>query len=135
MGELVFPHRTYCMLKITFMKMRKVIYLLTSAVVFAFAACNNSISFTLSPNVLQLKPGDIQTIEVIGSSQNLEWTSSNTEVATVYYGVVEAKAIGKTIITAKAGTSMATCEVFVTGTDGATLRITPAVVTLKKGEH
>lgn len=114
--------------------MRKVINLLTCAVVFVLTACNNSASFTLSPGVLQLKPGDIQTIEVIGSSQNLEWTTTNAEVATVYYGVVEAKAIGKTIITAKAGTNTASCEVFVSGSDGSTLRITPAFVAMKKGE-
>jgi len=114
--------------------MRKVINLLTCAVVFVLTACNNSASFTLSPGVLQLKPGDIQTIEVIGSSQNLEWSTTNAEVATVYYGVVEAKAIGKTIITAKAGTNTASCEVFVSGSDGSTLRITPAFVAMKKGE-
>ena len=114
--------------------MRKVINLLTCAVVFVLTACNNSASFTLSPSVLQLKPGDIQTIEVIGSSQNLECTTTNAEVATVYYGVVEAKAIGKTIITAKAGTNTASCEVFVSGSDGSTLRITPAFVAMKKGE-
>lgn len=114
--------------------MRKLTYSLLCAAALVLAACNNSASFTLSPGVLQLKPGDIQTIEVIGSSQNLEWTSSNDEVATVYYGVVEAKAIGKTIISAKAGTNTATCEVFVTGADGSTLRITPALVSMKKGE-
>ena len=90
--------------------------------------------FTLSPNVLQLKPGDMQTLEVVGSVTNIEWSSSNPDVATVYYGVVTAQAIGKTIITAKAGSQTATCEVFVTGSDGATLRITPPVVTMKKGE-
>ena len=90
--------------------------------------------FTLSPNVLQLKPGDMQTLEVVGSVTNIEWSSSNPDVATVYYGVVTAQAIGKTLITAKAGSQTATCEVFVTGSDGATLRITPPVVTMKKGE-
>ena len=115
--------------------MRKLTYFLMYAAALALAACNpNEASISLNPAVLQLKPGDIQTIEVIGSSQNLEWTSSNAEVATVYYGVVEAKAIGKTIITAKRGTNMASCEVFVTGTDGSTLRITPAFVAMKKGE-
>ena len=115
--------------------MRKLTYFLMYAAALTLAACNpNEASISLNPSVLQLKPGDIQTIEVIGSSQNLEWTSSNEEVATVYYGVVEAKAIGKTIITAKRGTNMASCEVFVTGTDGSTLRITPAFVAMKKGE-
>ena len=88
----------------------------------------------LNQTVLQMKPGDIQTVEVVGSVANVEWTSSNPEVATVYYGVVTAVAIGKTVITASAGKQSATCEVFVSGSDGATLRITPAVVSMKKGE-
>ena len=88
----------------------------------------------LNQTVLQMKPGEIQTVEVVGSVANVEWTSSNPEVATVYYGVVTAVAIGKTVITASAGKQSATCEVFVSGSDGATLRITPAVVSMKKGE-
>lgn len=115
--------------------MRKFINLILCAVVFAFAACEpNGASFSLNPNVLQLKPGDIQTVEIVGTAANVEWASSNEEVATVYHGVVTANAIGKTIITAKSGKQTATCEVFVSGSDGTTLRITPAVVSMKKGE-
>lgn len=115
--------------------MRKLRNLILLAAVVLLAACDpNGASFTLSPNVLQLKPGDIQTVQIVGSASNVEWTSSNEDVATVYYGVVTAQAIGKTIITAKSGNQTATCEVFVTGSDGSTLRITPAVVSLKKGE-
>lgn len=115
--------------------MRKLRNLILLAAVALLAACDpNGASFTLSPNVLQLKPGDMQTVEIVGSASNVEWTSSNPDVATVYYGVVTAQAIGKTIITAKSGNQTATCEVFVTGSDGSTLRITPAVVSLKKGE-
>ena len=114
--------------------MRKLRNLILWAAVVLLAACDpNGASFTLSPNVLQLKPGDMQTVEIVGSASNVEWTSSNPDVATVYYGVVTAQAIGKTIITAKSGKQAATCEVFVTGSDGATLRITPAVVSLKPG--
>lgn len=115
--------------------MRKLRNLILLAAVVLLAACDpNGASFTLSPNVLQLKPGDMQTVEIVGSASNVEWTSLNPDVATVYYGVVTAQAIGKTIITAKSGKQAATCEVFVTGSDGATLRITPAVVSLKPGE-
>lgn len=116
--------------------MRKLYYLMLVAVVLLWTACENSEEpFSLNPNVLQLKPGAIETIEIVGSAKNVEWTSSNPDVATVYYGVVTAQAIGKTIITATSGKQSATCEVFVTGSDGATLRITPAVVGLKKGEN
>lgn len=115
--------------------MRKLRNLILLAAVVLLAACDpNGASLTLSPNVLQLKPGDMQTVEIVGSASNVEWTSSNPDVATVYYGVVTAQAIGKTIITAKSGNQTATCEVFVTGSDGSTLRITPAIVSLKKGE-
>ncbi len=88
----------------------------------------------LSPNVLQMKPGDMQTLTATGSTANAEWSSSNTEVATVFFGVVEAKAIGKAIVTVKTATESATCEVYVTGSDGTSLRITPALVSLKRGE-
>lgn len=98
-------------------------------------ACQTSVdNLKITPVVLQLKPGDVQTLQTSGNIANAEWSSSNPDVATVYYGVVEAKAIGKTIVTVRTATQSATCEVFVTGSDGASLRITPAVVTLKKGE-
>jgi len=74
------------------------------------------------------------TIDATGTAKNIEWISSDENVATVYYGVVTAKAIGMTVITARSGDVSAQCQVYVTGTDGTTLRITPAVVSLKKGE-
>ena len=91
-------------------------------------------NLSLSAVTLQLKVGDISTIEVLGNAVDIQWTSSNEEVASVYHGVVTANAIGAATITAKAGKSQATCIVYVSGTDGATLRITPPVVTLRPGE-
>lgn len=115
--------------------MKKVEILLAMVAAMVCVACNNPVErLALTPNVLQMKPGDMQTIEATGNTANAEWTSSNPDVATVYYGVVEAKAIGKTIVTVKTATESATCEVFVSGSDGASLRITPAMVNLKKGE-
>jgi beta-glucanase (GH16 family) len=52
----------------------------------------------------------------------------------VFHGVVTANAIGTTTITAKSGETVVNAQVFVSGTDGATLRISPAFVALKKGE-
>ncbi|MBQ7530822.1 MAG: family 16 glycosylhydrolase [Paludibacteraceae bacterium] len=110
-------------------------HILAMLIVLVCAACGNTENkLQLSPNVLQMKPGDMQTIEAKGNTTNAEWTSSNPDVATVYYGVVEAVAIGKTHITIKTATESATCEVFVTGSDGASLRITPAMANMKKGE-
>ena len=91
-------------------------------------------NLSLSSVTLQLKVGDISTIEVLGNAVDIQWTSSNEEVASVYHGVVTANAIGATTITAKAGKSQASCIVYVSGTDGATLRISPPMVTLRPGE-
>lgn len=78
--------------------------------------------------------GEITTIDVQGDATGLVWTSSDESVASVYHGVVTANAIGTATITASNGYTQATCIVYVSGTDGATLRITPALITLKKGE-
>lgn len=88
----------------------------------------------MNPNSVQMTVGDIQTIEVVGNATNVEWTSSNDSVATVYHGVVTANAIGAAMIVARSGRTEVNCHVFVSGTDGATLRITPAMVSLKEGE-
>ena len=116
--------------------MKKVSQIILMLVAMLCVACNNPVEehLVLTPNVLQMKPGDMQTLVATGNTANAEWTSSNPDVATVYFGVVEAKAIGKAIVTVKTATASATCEVFVSGTDGASLRITPAMVSLKKGE-
>ena len=112
--------------------------LLISTVVFAAcekpAAPENPVTLSLDPVTLQLKVGDMATIDASGTATNIVWTSSNEEVATVYYGVVTAKAIGKAEITATSGKVSATANVFVTGTDGASLRISPPKVTLHPGE-
>lgn len=74
------------------------------------------------------------TIEVIGSATNIEWSSSNEAVATVFHGVITANAIGATTITATSGKTTVNAQVFVTGSDGASLRITPALVSMQKGD-
>ena len=93
-----------------------------------------SANFSLSPNSLQMKVGDMSNINIVGAATDIEWSSSNESVATVFHGVVTANAIGSATITAKSGNATAQAQVFVSGTDGATLRITPALVSLKKGE-
>ena len=115
-------------------------YLLLIAAVVCMAACDpnqnepSNVTLELNPVTLQLKVGDIATIDTKGTATNIEWTSSNEEVASVYYGVVTAKAIGKAEITATSGKVSATANVFVTGTDGSSLRISPPVVTLRPGD-
>lgn len=113
--------------------MRKQIYLLLVLCTMV-TACQNEPNFSLNPNSVQMKVGDMQTIEVVGNATNVEWSSSNDSVATVFHGVVTAKAIGAAMIVARSGKTEVNCHVFVSGSDGATLRITPAMVALKKGE-
>ena len=119
--------------------MRNILTILTAvSVLFGLAACEPKEpaggTIILSEVTLQMKVGDLVTIESTGTATNIVWTSSNEEVATVYYGVVTAKAIGMTTITAKSGNVSAECIVYVTGTDGSSLRISPPVVTMHKGE-
>ena len=115
-------------------------YLLLIAAVVCMAACDpkqnepSNVTLELNPVTLELKVGDIATIDTKGTATNIVWTSSNEEVASVYYGVVTAKAIGKAEITATSGKVSATANVFVTGTDGSSLRISPPVVTLRPGD-
>ena len=107
------------------------------AVLSSLAACKTetpTATLTLSTSTLQLKVGDMATLETSGTATNIEWSSSDEEVATVYYGVVTAKSIGKTTVKAYSGDVFAECIVYVSGTDGATLRLSPALVSVNVGE-
>ncbi|MBO5012643.1 MAG: family 16 glycosylhydrolase [Paludibacteraceae bacterium] len=97
-------------------------------------ACESEVNFSLNPNSLQMKVGEITTINIIGDATNIEWASSDDSVATVFHGTVTANAIGNATITAKSGSTIVNAQVFVSGTDGSTLRISPAFVSLKKGD-
>ena len=102
---------------------------------FGMSACiGNEPSFSLNPVSLQMTVGEMATIEPVGTASGIVWTSSNDSVATVFSGVVTAKAIGAATITATAGKTSVSCPVYVLGTDGASLRITPAAVSLAPGE-
>ncbi len=87
----------------------------------------------LTPNLLNLKVGEMATIDA-GTARNVVWTSSDDSVATVYGGVVEAIAIGKATITATSGNQSAACVVYVSGSNGATLRVAPLRLSLNVGE-
>lgn len=123
----------------------KISTILFTSLVLVLAACKQptpdnppsgdtpSTPITLDNTSITMKVGDIVTIDA-GSARNVEWTSSDEEVATVYSGVVEAIAIGKAIITAKSGNQSANCVIFVSGSNGATLRLMPLSLSLEVGE-
>ncbi|MBO4454419.1 MAG: family 16 glycosylhydrolase [Paludibacteraceae bacterium] len=118
--------------------MRKFIYL--SVLAGILIACDTqvtptpSVTLSVSPVTLTLKVGDISTLETSGTATNIEWVSTNEDVASVYHGVVTANAIGYAEVTATSGNASASCVVYVTGTDGTTLRISPPQVTLRPGD-
>ena len=120
--------------------MRKLtkLFLLLAAVI--CTACDSEkpdpvVNIAIDPVSVTMKVGDITTLNVTGATANIEWSSTNEDVATVYHGVITAKAIGKAEITAKVGSASANSIIYVTGTDGASLRISPPVVTLRPGDE
>lgn len=119
--------------------MQKVYYLIGLVSALILSACVHDenipeVTLSLSPTILQMKVGEMATIEASGTATAIEWTSSDESVATVYYGVVTAKALGTATITARSGKVSVTVPVYVSGTDGATLRIVPAAATVVKGQ-
>lgn len=87
------------------------------------ATMNASDEITLKANVIE---------SVKDTPIAVEWTSSNSEAATVANGVVTAKAEGKTTITAKAGGKSATCEITVV--EGTILEISDPSLELAVGD-
>lgn len=120
----------------------KISTILFTTLVLVLAACkqptpdnpqSGSSPITLDNVTLTMKVGDYATLDA-GSARNVVWTSSDETVATVYAGVVTAEAIGQAVITAQSGNEKATCVIFVTGANGASLRIAPLVVNMEAGE-
>ncbi len=114
--------------------MRKLTMLIIAAAV--LMACNTQEvkRISLSANSLQMKVGDMEIIDVNPTDVNVEWTSSDPNVATVKDGVVAAVGVGYSSIRATVGKDYAECQVYVIGAKGETLSITPSIVSLKKGE-
>lgn len=114
--------------------MKKYFFLLWIALV--TVACNTApvTLLKLSESTLQMKVGEMDILEVNVDLAEVEWTSSDEAVATVSQGVVKAVGVGYTSIRASVKNDYAECQVYVTGTKGETLSLTPAIVPLKKGD-
>lgn len=92
-------------------------------------------TITLSTNVLQMTVNQMQTLTATTSATPVTWTSSDDAIATVYMGYVTAVGVGKATITAtNSKGASAACAVYVTGEGGESLSLSPATVTLEKGE-
>lgn len=120
---------------------------------FAFSACGSGdegtdnpgggttkVTISLDQSKLQLVEGDNFTLRAKVSPEGtaVEWSSSDTETATVEHGVVNALKPGKATITAQAGTATAKCAVTVIATDKVVpitgIALSPAKVSIKTGE-
>lgn len=97
----------------------KFLYIIFS--LFLLASCTESIEVVLDRTVAQMVVGDMITLQAQTNphtDEEVEWISTNPEVATVFKGVVTAVADGKTEILAKIGESSAVCVVYVTQDGG-----------------
>ena len=114
--------------------MKKVLSLLWITLV--IVACNSkSVTLlTLSESTLQMTVGDMEILEVNVDLQTVTWSSSNEMVATVQQGIVTAVGVGNAVIRASIPNESVECQVYVVGTKGENLSLTPAIVPLKKGE-
>lgn len=98
------------------MKTRIIILLLP---LLAFLSCGNDEirELTLNKSVAQIEVGQILTLEATvnpGTSTEVEWKSSNENVATVFHGIVTAVGEGKAEIIATIDKKTAVCQIIVT---------------------
>lgn len=98
-------------------------FLLIIGIVTSMFSCqssNNEAESTkviLSDNAITLAVGDIHTLEVSvtpTSTQPVVWSSSNNDVATVFYGKITAKSVGTSTITAECNGIVDSCVVNIT---------------------
>ena len=114
--------------------MKKIIFLV--AMVFISIACDTTqpVILKLSTNTLQMTVGDMDILEVEPNDAGIVWSSSDVNVAIVDDGIVTAVGVGYSTITATLGKVSAECQVYVIGSKGETLSLTPSLVSIKKGE-
>lgn len=106
------------------------------ALLLLFSSCKpDTVALQLSSVTLELKVGEIKSLEVEGApTADILWTSSNPDVATVFYGAVTALKPGITTITAQYEDASAQCVVMVVDGKPASLYISPNVISVNKGD-
>ena len=106
------------------MKKNRYVILIVSLII-AFTgmitSCNDeddsgSVNVVLDKDLVSLVIGTSETLvaTVTPNTAAVTWNSGNAEVATVENGVVKAVGVGQTVINAKAGNSIAVCDIIVT---------------------
>lgn len=97
-------------------------------------------SVSINNTKATIKIGDTitltSTVNPKNASQNVTWSSSNTNIATVSNGIVTAKAVGSATITVKTSNGKtATCNVTVTPIEVTSIALNKTSATLKVGEN
>lgn len=98
--------------------MKKVILIFLVAFQFGLYSCGSETEneLQLDKNSIELKVGEKETITVTqapSTGETVVWTSSDKEVATVFFGTVTATGSGEAVITATMGEQTAECVVSV----------------------
>ena len=96
-------------------------------------------SVTLDKTTASLRAGESVTLTATvnpddANDKTVIWSSSDETIATVSNGVVIAKTVGETTITAKAGDKTATCQVTLLATDVTSVTLDKTTASLKVGE-
>ena len=121
--------------------MKRILLYLLPVVLIACAPAKNEstevISLQLSQSLVELNVGDYYTdlyATVTPSTATVVWSSSDESVVKVLDGILEGVGMGMATITAKAGTKLATCDVYVYSADGNEITLNKYLVELQKGE-
>ena len=96
-------------------------------------------SVTLDKTTASLRAGESVTLTATvkpddATDKTVIWSSSDETIATVSNGVVIAKNVGETTITAKAGDKTATCQITVVATEVTSVTLDKTTASLKAGE-